>query len=294
MAEPENRTGQRDHAGDGLSSIRKYPGKSNLSAALTVPRRWRQARPTVMSPFLVLDIETVLDPELPIAESSEAERLPAPPHHQVVVIGALWFDPNHEPRRINVLGDGKDEPGILEDFAKLVGERRPTLVTWNGRGFDMPVIAMRCLRYGIPFPHYYRDRDIRYRFSPAGHLDVMDFVSDFGAAKPAKLDIVAKLCGMPGKVGVDGKDVGPLMHAGRLADVQSYCLCDVAQTAGVFLRVQLLRGELARDGYLSAMRSLVELIRGDERLVAVAGGMNTKRLLLETVESASLAREGSS
>ncbi len=244
----------------------------------------------VATPFLVLDIETVLDPELPIAESSEAERLPAPPHHKVVVIGALWFDAAHLPRKISVLGD-THERSILEEFARILNDRGPTLVTWNGRGFDLPVIAMRCLRHGLALPRYYGDRDVRYRFSPGGHLDVMDFVADFGAAKPSKLDVVAKLCGMPGKVGVDGKDVGPLMHAGKLADVQAYCLCDVAQTAGVFLRVQLLRGVLSRDAYLAAMQALIDMIDHDARLLDVGRGLNRPRLLLaEEAPASSVAQ----
>ena len=230
--------------------------------------------------FLVLDIETILDPELPIVPS-DVDRLPSPPHHQVVAIGALLFDAAYEAKRINVISELKDEAGVLEDFARLLEERRPCLVTFNGRGFDMPVIATRCLRYGIPFRHYYRSRDVRYRFSPEGHLDLMDYVADFGAAKPSKLDIVAKLCGMPGKVGVDGKDVGPMVHAGRIQEVRNYCLCDVAQTAGVFLRVQLVRGEIERDRYLIAMQSLIALIKSDPRLAPVAAGLDERRLLLE-------------
>jgi predicted PolB exonuclease-like 3'-5' exonuclease len=235
----------------------------------------------VATSFLVLDIETVLDPELPIVTSGDVERLPAPPHHKIVVLGALLFDVGYEPKRIGVMSESKDEAGILGDFAKLLEDRRPCLVTFNGRGFDLPVIATRCLRYGIPLRHYYRSRDVRYRFSADGHLDLMDYVADFGAAKPSRLDVIAKLCGMPGKVGVDGKDVGPLVHAGRLAEVRNYCLCDVAQTAGVFLRVQLLRGELERENYLVAARQLIELIKHDERLAPVAAAMNEKRLLLE-------------
>ena len=234
---------------------------------------------------LVLDIETVLDPELPIAESSEAERLPAPPHHKVVVIGALWFDRGSDVRRIGVMGEGKSERDILYDFVKLVGERRPCLVTYNGRGFDLPVIATRCLRHGIPFPHYYESRDLRYRFSAEGHLDLMDYVADFGAAKPSKLDVIAKLCGMPGKVGVDGKDVGPMVHAGRLQEVRDYCLCDVAQTAAVFLRVQLLRGRLLPDAYRVGMQKLIMTIKADDRVAPVARGLNEQRLLLQEAEA---------
>ena len=114
-------------------------------------------------------------------------------------------------------------------------------------GFDLPVLASRCLRHGFPFRYYYQARDVRYRFSPDGHLDLMDFIADFGAARSSRLDVVAKLCGMPGKVGVDGKDVGPLVHAGRIEQVRNYCLCDVVQTAGVFLRVQLAAGGARRS-----------------------------------------------
>ena len=243
------------------------------------PPRGRSDAAGVAKSFLVLDIETVLDAELPIAESAEAERLPAPPHHKIVVIGALLFDASYAVQRVGVLGEGKDEPAMLVDFSKFLDERRPDLITFNGRGFDLPVIAARCLRHGVPLRHYYRARDVRYRFSPEGHLDLMDFIADFGAAKPAKLDIVAKLCGMPGKVGVDGKDVGPMVHAGRIKEVREYCLCDVAQTAGVFLRVQLLRGELEPSAYLVAMKGLIETIRGDPRLGAVAAALDEPRLM---------------
>jgi len=235
----------------------------------------------VTQPYLVLDIETVLDAELPIVPAGDTERLPAPPHHRVVVIGALFLDANYEVKRLGLVGDSKDEAGMLRDFAKLLEERRPCLVTFNGRSFDMPVIATRCLRHGIPLRHYYRSRDVRYRFTADGHLDLMDYVADFGAAKSSRLDVIAKLCGMPGKVGVDGKDVGPMVHAGRLAEVRAYCLCDVAQTAGVFLRVQYLRGEIEREAYLTAMRGLLTLIRSDERLAPVAAALNEPRLLLD-------------
>jgi predicted PolB exonuclease-like 3'-5' exonuclease len=230
---------------------------------------------------LVLDIETVLDPELPIQEAPEAERLPAPPHHQIVAIGVLWFDAGYRVSRLGIIGEDKSESGVLADFSKFLEERKPDLVSYNGRGFDLPVIAARCLRHGVPLRHYYRSRDIRYRFSPEGHLDLMDYIADFGAAKPTRLDIIAKLCGMPGKVGVAGQDVGPLVHAGRIEEVRNYCLCDVVQTAGVFLRVQLVRGELDLDAYRQAMGGLIEVVRTDARLAPVSKGLNEARLLLD-------------
>jgi predicted PolB exonuclease-like 3'-5' exonuclease len=241
----------------------------------------------VASSHLVVDIETVLDAELPIIQTGETERLPAPPHHKIVAIGALLLDPVYEVKRLGIVSESKDEAGMLSDFSKLLEERRPTVVTFNGRGFDMPVIATRCLRYGIPLRHYYRASDVRYRYTAEGHLDLMDYIADFGAAKPARLDVIAKLCGMPGKVGIEGKDVGPLVHAGRIDEVRKYCLCDVVQTAGVFMRLQLVRGELPQDSYLAAMRGLITFIRGEERLGVVAAGLNEKRLMLEEATEAS-------
>ncbi len=232
--------------------------------------------------YLILDIETVVDPALPQASTGEGRGLPSPPFHEIVVIGVLWMDANHQVRRLGIIGDGKSEAEALADFSRFVTERTPDLVTYNGRGFDLPVIAARCLRHGISFPHYYGARDVRYRFSTTGHLDLMDFLTDFGACRASKLDVMARTIGMPGKVGVAGKDVGPLIHAGKLSEVQAYCLCDVAQTTGLFLRVQLLRGELDRDRYRAAMAGLLEQLEGDERLAPVTKGLDRSRLLLES------------
>ena len=232
------------------------------------------------SGYLVLDIETILDPNLPLSGDKEREGLPPPPYHSIVCIGVLWLGPDYAVRRIGIIGDNKDEAGVLADFARFVDQHRPVIVTYNGRGFDMPVIAARCLAHGQPLHFYYAGRDVRYRFSTEGHLDLMDYLSDFGAAKRSRLDVTAKLCGMPGKVGVDGKDVGPMVHAGRVEEVKAYCTCDVLQTAGVFLRVQLLRGELTRDAYLVAMRGLMNAASKDARLEPVCEAWDESRLLL--------------
>jgi predicted PolB exonuclease-like 3'-5' exonuclease len=231
--------------------------------------------------FLVLDIETILDPELPLGLLSETQSLPPPPYHQIVVIGVLWIDRDYQVQRLGVIGDGKSEEGILGDFSRFLEERRPDLVTWNGRGFDLPVIAARCLRHGISFRHYYADRDMRYRFSPEGHFDLMDYLSDFGASRSAKLDVAAKLIGMPGKIGVDGKDIGPMVHAGKLAEVQAYCLSDVVQTAAIFFRLELVRGKLDREQYRTAVRALLAMADADPRVAPLGAAIQRTRLLLE-------------
>ena len=75
--------------------------------------------PAMSQSIVCDDIETVLDPELPIAEAAETERIPAPAHHQVVAIGALWIDSHGMPRRLAIIGEDRDEAGILTDFEPL-------------------------------------------------------------------------------------------------------------------------------------------------------------------------------
>lgn len=190
------------------------------------------------------------------------------------------MDADYKPIKLGVVGESKTEAQVLQDFVRFVEERRPDLVTYNGRGFDLPVIVARCLRHGISFRYYFQAKDVRYRFSAQGHLDLMDYMTDHGATRAVPLDTLAKLIGLPGKVGVDGKDVGPLVHAGRLDEVNAYCLCDVVQTAGLFLRVQLLRGVIDRDGYREAMGALVGLMEEDVRLRPVFEGIKRDELLL--------------
>ena len=233
--------------------------------------------------YLVFDIETVIDPFLPMSTKVDPQPpvLPPSPYHQVVVVGMLWMDPAYRVIKMGVLGEPKDERQVLVDFVKFVEDKQPDLVSYNGRGFDLPVIVARCVRHGIPFRHYFESTDVRYRFTPHGHLDLMDYLTDFGAARATSLDVMAKLIGLPGKVGVDGKDVGPMVHAGRMGEVQAYCLCDVAQTTGLFLRVQLVRGQLGMEEYRAAMGGLIDKMAADDRLAPVYQGLDKARLMLE-------------
>lgn len=186
------------------------------------------------------------------------------------------------------MGRGANEEESLRALVDLLRKRRPCLVTWNGRGADLPLIALRCLRYGITFSHYYGERDVRYRYSAEGHFDLMDFLADFGASKCAKLDVIARLCGWPGKIGtLDGAGVGAAVAAGEIDRVMNYCLVDVAQTAGVFLRVQLLRGELTLGGYQAAASQLLALVRQDERLRELSEAVDERAVLLPEREVSS-------
>ncbi len=126
--------------------------------------------------FLVFDIETILDPELTDPSLPEPEKLPSSPHHQVVAIGALLLGPDYCVKKLAIIEEGKSEQEILRGLAKIVNGSPPLFVSFNGRGFDFPVIASRCFKHAIPIPKYYNVRDMRYRFSDTGHFDLMDYL----------------------------------------------------------------------------------------------------------------------
>jgi len=233
--------------------------------------------------YLVLDIETIPDlevytpPEVPIGE----ERPFALPYaHRPVVIGLLWLDGEFALKRLGVIGHDDDEAAMLADFSQFVEANRPDLITWNGRNFDLPVIALRCLRHGIGLRWFYQGRGYRYRYSSEGHLDLCDVFSEHGAARHLKLNAVARLIGLPGKIGVSGSQVEGLYRAGQIETIRNYCLSDVVQTAFVFLRYRLLSGQLAEDEYRRVATALYEKLASEARLADMVPAIDRKRLLL--------------
>jgi len=165
---------------------------------------------TPSAEYLVLDIETIPDVERwkrpdVTPDTARPERAQFPPTwaHRVVVIGCLWLDHGYRLKRLGVVGDptgGEGTPdqrerALLEDFSRFVGRARPVLVTYNGRSFDLPVIALRALCHGVSLGWYYRERNVRYRYSEEGHLDLCDWLADHGATRSGSLDAVARLIG---------------------------------------------------------------------------------------------------
>jgi len=242
-----------------------------------------------MRSYLVLDIETVRDHSLPWDTAKEG--FPPAPFHEVVALGVLWLDEELEFKKLGIFGEKPEEDGryasehkVLDDFCHFVGTRTPHIVTYNGRGFDLPVLVNRCLKYGVPFRAYYAERDYRYRFSDLGHIDLAEVLTDYGAARRPKLDVLAQLVGMPGKMDVDGSMVETLYEQGRIDDIRTYCLHDVVQTAFLFLRVELLRGRLDRDLYVKKARALWDALASDPRAKPVLDAANEKRVMLEESE----------
>jgi predicted PolB exonuclease-like 3'-5' exonuclease len=234
---------------------------------------------------LVLDIETVPDRELwtPPPEGAPGERDRSfPPLYacRPVVIGVIWLDDDLSCRRIGILGEDKTEAEMMTDFGDFVSRAKPLLVTWNGRSFDLPVLALRALRHGVDFGWYYRGLGYRYRFSEDGHLDLGDTIADFGAARMTSLDGAAKLIGLPGKLGVDGSQVEGLFRAGQMDALRRYCLSDVAQTAFVLLRYRLVTRDITIETYRRAAEGLLAALEADGRFGPLVAGTDRGRLLL--------------
>jgi predicted PolB exonuclease-like 3'-5' exonuclease len=233
--------------------------------------------------YLVLDIETVPDDALwtPPEPAPGADR-GFPPLYATrpVVLGVMWLDENLACKRMGTIGDDRDEAGMLADFTEFMTRFKPDLVTWNGRGFDLPVLVLRSLRHGVALPWYFEDPDYRERRTERGHLDLADFLAGHGASRMTGLDGAARLCGLPGKAGIDGSQVEGLYRAGQMEALRNYCLSDVAQTAFVFLRTRLLTGAIDREGYRAAAAGLLAAIESDGRLGSLVSAIDRPRLLL--------------
>lgn len=127
---------------------------------------------------------------------------------------------------------------------------RPTLVTFNGRGYDLPVLELAAYRYGYAVPAWFNVdartyEQARNRYNSQAHLDLLDLFSNFGASRiSGGLNLLANLIGKPGKTGVDGSQVQGLYEAGDVVAINDYCRCDVLDTYFVFLRTRLLLGRL--------------------------------------------------
>ena len=129
----------------------------------------------------------------------------------------------------------------------------PTFVTFNGRGYDLPLVELAAYRFGISLPTWFNVNARSYeqsrnRYNTSSHLDLMDLFSNFGAVRmTGGLNLLANLIGKPGKTGIDGSKVQDMYYAGDVAAINDYCRCDVLDTYFVFLRSRVLIGQLTPD-----------------------------------------------
>lgn len=235
--------------------------------------------------YLVLDLETVPDPALPPPPPREdgADRVPAPVHCRIVSASGLVLRNDYSVAALKTLTDERE---AIHANVAYISRNDVTVVTFAGRFFDMPVLAARAFLHGIPFPRYYAPRrgpepDMRSRYGAieGGHLDLSDYLADFGVSRRARMDAWAKAIGFPGKGDVDGGDVAGMMAAGKLEEVAQYNREDVVQETAIFLRTQLQRGELDAAGYRRAMGGLLEWMAGYPGMGRLLAGVDCTRAL---------------
>jgi hypothetical protein len=179
-----------------------------------------------------------------------------PPQQRVVAISVLLR--SGDGLRIFSLGDEQSpERELVQRFFDGLERYSPVLVSWNGSGFDLPVLNYRALRHGVNAHRYWEvgesDRDFRYNNYLSRyhwrHIDLMDVLSGYGASGRASLELAAQLIGLPGKLGIGGSQVWPAYRRGEIAAIREYCETDVLNTYLIYLRFELTRGELDAATY---------------------------------------------
>ena len=234
-----------------------------------------------MTPVLAFDIETIPDvagirklhalpAELSDAETAEfafqkrraaggSDFLPLHLQRVVVISCAL-----REGDRFTVwsLAEPKlSEAALIQRFYDGIEKFTPQLVSWNGGGFDLPVLHYRGLIHGVVAPRYWEQGEGDYKDSRdfkwnnylgryhSRHLDLMDLLALYQPRANAPLDELAKLMGLPGKLGMDGSAVWGAWQEGRSDEIRDYCETDAVNTYLVFLHFQRLRGLLDEHAF---------------------------------------------
>jgi len=192
--------------------------------------------------------------------------------HRVVAISAVLR--HADTLRLWSLGEtDADEAELIRRFFDGIEKYTPMLVSWNGGGFDLPVLHYRSLLHGISAPRYWDtgDDDREFKWNNylsryhARHTDLMDVLAGYQPRAVAPLDEVAQMLGLPGKLGMHGSEVWEQYQAGRIEDIRHYCETDVLNTYLIFLRFELIRGNLERAAWEAEVARARELLRTDDR-----------------------------
>lgn len=193
-------------------------------------------------------------------------------HLQRVVAVACVLEAEEGVRVWSLGQSDSGEAELIERFFEGVKRYRPTLVSWNGGGFDLPVLAYRALLHGVDASMYWElgdtDRDYRYnnyvsRFHWR-HVDLMDVLSHFQLRGAAPLDEMARILGLPGKPGMQGAEVADAWLAGEIEAIRGYCETDALNTYLVWLRFELMRGRLDAARYRKKTKALHKMLAADE------------------------------
>lgn len=214
--------------------------------------------------YLVYDIETRIDkallnkvlyPGLGLSDEdayrAHLKELPDersfinPAFHVPISLAAIGLNSDFEILKVGLFGkDARKPAAIVRHFWETYNQYRPVLVDFNGKGFDLRVLELWAFRLAIPIePFHYEKFGPRYKFNEEHHLDLHEFLTNFGAVRwKGGLNLFSKILGKPGKMDTKGDMVQELYEAGEQARIDDYCLGDTMDTYFVFLRTLVLRG----------------------------------------------------
>jgi hypothetical protein len=194
------------------------------------------------------------------------------PHEQqrIITISCVLRRSQQDTLRVWSLSEPDcSEDEIIRRFFDGVEKFSPDLISWNGSGFDLPVLHYRGLKAGVQAPRYWEtgDEDPTFRYNNYlsryhwRHTDLMDVLALYQSRARVSLANIALLLGFPGKLGFSGDKVAEAFLAGQILDVRRYCETDVLNTYLVYLRFELMRGGLTRERHAQELERVKQLLR---------------------------------
>jgi predicted PolB exonuclease-like 3'-5' exonuclease len=198
------------------------------------------------------------------------EFLPHAQHRIVAISCALR---SRDGLRLWSLGDpAASETDLVQRFFDGLSRYSPDLISWNGAGFDLPVLHYRALKAGIQATRYWEtgEEDQAFRYNNYlgrfhwRHIDLMDVMSGYQPRARAPLETVAMMLGLPGKLGFSGAKVWDAFQAGEIVRIRRYCETDVLNTYLVYLRFELMRGKFTRERYTEEIERAKAMLRAGQ------------------------------
>lgn len=167
-----------------------------------------------------------------------------------------------------------DERAILSDFLRFINSKEPRLVSFNGRGFDLPTIMLRAMKYNLSAFGYFESENAsktknkwenyRARYSEKWHTDLLECLGNFGSVRNLNLDNVCKMLGIVGKYEVSGGDVYSLYYDKKdIEKIDFYCQSDVLNTYWLYLKYAILKDELRVEDYAGILEDFKEKLPKD-------------------------------
>ncbi len=160
-----------------------------------------------------------------------------------------------------------DEAELVSGFFQYIEQSSPRLVSFNGRGFDLPVLKYRAMVHGLSAPRFYdgsnKWENYTQRYAEGFHTDLLESLRDFGASAAIKLDEACRTLSIPGKLGTAGEDVSGMFTRGEVQAIRDYCETDVLNTYLVFLRWELLRGTISKSSHDASVHELASYLESE-------------------------------